>query len=91
MIKPINNESVKIKNLLGIIEDPTIEDLLFEIVSFLDHENRLTDKFTKKEVSLKTKYRFNKSLDLDLEKLVSKGYLNKLSKTKFQLLKNLWE
>lgn len=91
MIKPINKDRVKIKNLLGIIEKPEVEDILFEIVYFLNNENRLNEKFTKKEVSLKTKYRINKTLEEDLDNLVDKGYLNKFGKTKYQLIKNLWE
>jgi hypothetical protein len=91
MIKKINKDKVKIKNLLGIIEDPVIEDLLFEIVFFLDKEDRLDKLFTTKEITLKTKIRISDTLQLDLNNLVDKGYIQQHSKTKFKLIKHLWE
>ena len=90
MIKPINKDKVKIKNLLGIIEDPTLTDLLFEITNFLDSENRFNETFTKTEVNLKTKYRINSNLTKDLKELVSEGYLSMAGKAKYKLIKNLW-
>jgi len=91
MIKPINKNKVKIKNLLGIIEDPKIEDLLFEIIFFLDSENRLNEEFSKKEINLKTKYRFNEDLSKDIRELINKGYLSQIAKRRYMLLQNLWE
>ena len=46
-MRGISKNKAKIKNLIGIIENPIPEDLLFEIVSFLEKENRLDEHFTK--------------------------------------------
>ena len=91
IFKSINNDKVQIKNLIGIIDEPCIEDLLFEITYFLNVEKRLDEVFTLKEVSLKTKYRIGKSLQIDLKELTIKGYIEQITKTKFKLIKNLWE
>ena len=51
------------KNLIGIIDNPTPEDLLFEIVQFLDNSSRYDGEFKKAEVSLYTRVRVSKDLN----------------------------
>lgn len=93
-MKPLDINIVKIKNLIGIINEPTLEDLLFEIVLFLDNEKRYneTDEiFKSNEVYLKTRVRISSSLSEDLNELVNMGYLEKLKYTNFRVIKHLWE
>jgi hypothetical protein len=87
----INYENVQIKNLIGIIENPTIEDLLFEIVNFLSDENRTDGIFNVKEASLKSRVRINEDFFEDINLLESKEYIKKLNYTKYQVIKHLWE
>ena len=61
-MKPIKKKNVKMKNLIGIINDPLYEDLLFEIVQFLDNTNRYDGEFKMREVSLFTRVRINSDL-----------------------------
>jgi hypothetical protein len=89
-MKGINKNKIKIKNLIGIVDNPSHEDLLFEIVSFLERENRLTDEFIKQEVSLKTRCRIEEDLDMDLKKLQELGYIEHRGWTKWKLLKHPW-
>jgi len=90
-MKSINNKKVKLKNILGLIDNPTYEDLLYEIVYFLDNEKRYDGVFNKFEVSLKTKCRISDEITTDLEFLENKGYIEKLKYTKYQIKKHLWE
>jgi hypothetical protein len=89
-MKGINRNKIKIKNLIGIVDNPTHEDLLFEIVSFLEKENRLEEEFIKQEVSLKTRCRIEEDLDLDLKKLQEFGYIEHKGWTKWKLVKHPW-
>lgn len=93
-MKPINKKNVKIKNLIGIIDNPTYEDLLFEIVSFLENEGRYNgenSQFKPHEVFLKTRVRISSSLSKDLEELAKLGYLEKLKYANYIVVKHLWE
>jgi len=90
-MKPINKQNVKMKNLIGIIDNPTYEDLLFEIVLFLDNENRYDGEFKVREVSLFTRSRISSELVKDINKLVKLGYAEKLKYTSYKILKHLWE
>ena len=90
-MKPINEKIVKIKNLIGIIDNPTHEDLLFEIVSFLDNERRYESEFKTHEAFLKTRVRISSLLSEDLDKLVEMGYLEKLKYSNYRVIKHLWE
>ncbi len=76
MMKKINKKSVKIKNLIGIVDNPTHEDLLFEIVQFLEAENRLDGEFKKWDVVVKTRCRIGPSLEEDLNVLIKRVLLN---------------
>ena len=89
-MKGIKKEKIKIKNLIGIVDHPTHEDLLFEIVSFLEREDRLDDEFNKEEVSLKTRCRIEEDLELDLKKIQSMGFIEHKGWTKYQLIKHPW-
>jgi len=90
-MKPINQNSAKIKNLIGIIDNPTLEDLLFEIVSFLDNERRYDDEFKTHEAFLKTRVRISSLLSEDLDQLVEMGYLEKCKYSNYRVIKHLWE
>ena len=90
-MKPLNKGKVKIKNLMGIVDNPTHEDLLFEIVQFLDNENKYDGVFLKREVSLFTRVRISSDLVDDLSKLEELGYIEKLKYTSYKVLKHLWE
>jgi hypothetical protein len=90
-MKPIIKENVKLKNLIGIIPEPTIEDLLFEIVQFLDNEKRYDGEFKQREVSMYTRVRIKNELNKDLEELIKKGYIEKLKYTSYKVIKHLWE
>jgi len=90
-MKGIQKKKIKIKNLIGIVDSPTIEDLLFEIVSFLEKEDRLEDFFIKHEVNLKTRCRIEEDLDKDLKKLLEEGWIEHHGWTKYKLLKHPWE
>jgi hypothetical protein len=90
-MKGINKKKIKIKNLLGIVEDPTLEDLLFEIVNFLEKESRLEDDFIKYEVSLKTRCRIEENLEDDLSKLQDLDYIEHKGWTKYHLIKHPWQ
>jgi len=90
-MKELNIKKAKIKNLIGLIDNPEIEDLLFEIVYFLDNEQRHDGVFSAREVSLKTRVRVTEELLNDLDKLVEKKYLKKLKNLQFEVLKHNWE
>lgn len=72
------------------MDNPTPEDLLFEIVSFLEKEKRLDEEFIKQEVGLKTRCRIEENLDLDLKKLQDLGFIEHKGWTKYKLLKHPW-
>jgi len=90
-MKPIRKKNVKMKNLIGIIDNPTHEDLLFEIVQFLDNTKRYDGEFLKREVSLFTRVRVKKDVVDDLEELIKLGYIEKLKYTSYRIIKHLWE
>jgi len=90
-MKPININEVKIKNLIGIIDYPTYEDLLFEIISFLDAENNYEGEFKSRDVSLKTRVRISSDLIEDIEELVKLGYIEKLKYSSYRVISHPWE
>ena len=90
-MKPINTKNTQMKNLIGIIENPIHEDLLFEIVQFLDNTKRYDGEFLKREVSLFTRVRIKKEIVDDLDILIKKGYIEKLKYTSYKVLNHLWE
>ena len=90
-MKPIKKKNVKMKNLIGIIDDPTHEDILFEIVQFLDNTKRYDGEFLKRGVALFTRVRVKKDIVDDLEELIKLGYIEKLKYTSYRIIKHLWE
>jgi len=88
-MEKIDKRKIKIKNLLGIIDEPTYEDLLFEIITFLEDEN--TTEFKKWDVSVKTRCRIGNSLEEDLQVLVDKGYVVHNKYTKYSLKSHPWQ
>lgn len=90
-MKPIQKQSVKLKNLIGIIPEPTIEDLLFEIVQFLDNTKRYDGEIKLKDIALYTRVRIDKDLNNDVAKLVKLGYLKKTKYTLYKVIKHNWE
>jgi hypothetical protein len=90
-MKPIDKNIVKLKNLIGIIENPTFEDLLYEIVAFLESESNFEGEFKIRDVFLKTRVRLSSDLYEDVDKLVEMGYLEKLKYSNYKVIKHLWE
>jgi len=90
-MKPVKRKNVKMKNLIGIIDEPTYEDLLFEIVDFLDKSARYDGEFKVREVSFLTRVRIGSTLIKDIDELVKLGYVEKLKYTSYKVLKHLWE
>ena len=90
-MEKINRKKSKIKNLIGIIDTPTHEDLLFEIVDFMEKERRFDGEFKKGEVVLKTRCRINKEVAEDLDALCESGYLEKGKWSAYTILKHPWE
>ena len=90
-MKPLDLKSVKMKNLLGILENPTIEDLLYEIVEFMDNEKRYDGEFKKSDVNYKTRARIGNSISDDLEQLVQLGYIEKTKYSNYKVIKHKWE
>ena len=89
-MKQLNIKKAKIKNLIGLIDTPELEDLLFEIVYFLDSEQRYDGIFSAREVSLKTRVRVSEDLLADLDTLAEKKYIKKLKNLQFEVLNHLW-
>lgn len=90
-MEKIDRSKLKIKNLLGILDKPTHEDLLFEIVDFMEKERRFDGKFIKHEASLKTRCRIEKEFVDDLQVLVDLGYLEKGTYTSYIIKSHPWE
>jgi hypothetical protein len=90
-MKEINREKCTIKNLMGLVKEPTHEDLLFEIVSFMEDERRFDGEFKKWDVTTKTRFRIGENLDEDLKVLQDKGYIEHLKYSQYKILKHPWE
>lgn len=86
---PINKSKVEFKYRIGFTrENPSKYDLLYEIASYLQLENK--DEFNEAELKTKTLSRYNGSLDDNLQILISEGFIEKGTYTKYKLLKHLW-
>ncbi len=90
-MEKLDRKKIKIKNLIGIIDTPSFEDLLFEIVDFLERERRFDGEFKKGEVVLKTRCRIKKEVVEDLEVLCESGYIEKGKWSAYKVLKHPWE
>jgi hypothetical protein len=89
-MEKIDRSKLKIKNLIGIIDNPTHEDLLFEIVEFLENERRFDGEFIKQEVKDKTRCRIEQDVEDDLQVLCDLGYIEKGKWTKYIVKKHPW-
>ena len=88
MTKIINKKKVELKYLIGFTkENPTVYDLLYELISFLEAEAK--DEFNEWELKNKTKSSFG-SLEENFQVLIDEGYIEKGKYTKYKLLKNKW-
>lgn len=90
-LKQIDKFNVKIKNLLGLIDEPTYEDLLFEIVQLLEEEQQYDGVFKKKDIQQKTRCRISGNLESDLSELEKLGYIENIKYTRYRIIKHPWE
>lgn len=88
-MKKVNKSKIKIKNLIGIVDNPTHEDLLFEIISFLENERRT--EFIKWDVIVKTRCRIGESVEEDLRVLEDLGFIKHIKYTKYKVIKHPWK
>jgi len=90
-MKSINQKIVRVKNLIGIIDEPQPEDLLFELVSLLENEQRFDGKFKSSDVYHKCRIRLTPDIREDVDVLINLGYVEKISSGNWVILKHLWE
>jgi hypothetical protein len=97
MIKPINQNKLKIKHLLGVRGEnyPTEEDFLYEVVSELQDIDFLDKEFTTKDIAKNVKARISKSgtLQDSLVIMADKGYFQMTENPKrhiFKLIQHPW-
>jgi hypothetical protein len=90
-MKFLDKNKVKIKNLIGIIENPTYEDLLFEIVLFLNDDANKEGNFKIKDVYFRTKTRLSSDIREDVAGLVERGYVERIKYSEYKVIKHLWE
>lgn len=90
LMKKMNRQKIKIKNLIGLVDKPTYEDLLFEIVDFLEVERKTDGEFKKWDVAMKTRCRIGSKIVDDLHVLCEKGYIKKLKYTLYKVIKHPW-
>lgn len=90
-MKSINKKLVPLKYLIKFNTTPSINDLLYEIVNYLEIENRLDGEINLAEIINKTSTRINNNIEEDLKILIDNGYLEKLKYTKYRVIKHLWE
>ena len=88
----INKKKVKIKYLIGFKKDEIleIEGLLYEIVSFLEENERMDGEINNWEILNKTTYRVNNSIEEDIKELIDKGYLEQGKYTKYKVISHPW-
>lgn len=83
----INKDKLPLKYLIDFtVINPTIEDLLYEIIVIMNDKNE--DTINNWEITNKTKTRINENINDDIELLIEKGYLVKDKYKKFKLLNN---
>lgn len=83
----INKNKLPLKYLIDFtVLNPSIEDLLFEIITVMIDKNE--DTINNWEITNKTKTRINKDINDDINLLIEKGYLMKDKYKKFKLLNN---
>ena len=91
-MQKINKKKVKLKYLINFKQDETteIEGLLYEIVSFLEENERLDGEINNWEILNKTTYRVNNSIEEDIKELIDKGYLEQGKYTKYKVISHPW-
>jgi hypothetical protein len=83
----LNKNKLPLKYLIDFtVLNPSIEDLLFEIITIMIDKNE--DTINNWEITNKTKTRINKDINDDINLLIEKGYLMKDKYKKFKLLNN---
>lgn len=83
----INKNKLPLKYLIDFtVLNPSIEDLLFEIITIMIDKNE--DTINNWEITNKTKTRINKDINDDINTLIEKGYLVKDKYKKLKLLNN---
>lgn len=83
----INKNKLPLKYLIDFtVLNPSIEDLLFEIITVMIDKNE--DTINNWEITNKTKTRINKDINDDINTLIEKGYLVKDKYKKLKLLNN---
>ena len=91
-MKPIDKNKLPLKYLINFtIINPCIEDLLFEIVNFLDKDNRYDGEINYWEICNKTVTRISDNIDDDINILIERGFIEKGKYTKYNIIKHLWE
>lgn len=85
----IDKNKVPLKYLIGYTNvEPTKYDMLYELVEFLQNENK--DTFSESELKGKTKSRFG-TYEENFTELVNEGFIVKDKYSKYKLVKHLWE
>jgi hypothetical protein len=86
----IDKNKIPFKYLIRFtIINPTIEDLLYEIVSLIIDKNE--NSINNWEISNKTKTRINEKIEDDIQLLIDKGYLEKDKYTKYMIINHPWK
>lgn len=91
-MKQINKNKLPLKYLINftIINTNTM-DLLFEIVNFLDKEQRYDGEINYWEICNKTVTRIGDTIDDDIQLLINNGYLEKSKYTKYKVITHPWD
>ena len=85
----IDRNKLPLKYLIDFtILNPTIEDLLYEIVTIIIDKNE--NSINSWELSNKTKKRINENFEDDITLLIEKGYLEKDKYTKYKVIYHPW-
>ena len=64
--------------------------LLYEIVAFLEENERMDGEINAWEIANKTSIRINSSIEEDIAQLINLGYLKHLKYTKYIVLHHPW-
>jgi len=86
----LNKSKLPLKYLINFtIIEPTIEDLLYEIITIvLDKKENTINNW---ELNNKTKTRINEKIEDDIQLLIDKGYLEKDKYTKYKIINHPWK
>lgn len=86
----LNKNKLPLKYLINFtIIEPTIEDLLYEIITIiLDKKENTINNW---ELNNKTKTKINENIEDDIQLLIDKGYLEKDKYTKYKIINHPWK